>query len=79
MLHLYSFQKLEGMHNYNPAYIEGSRKLSSFKDHAARTMHVWAMSLCLAKNKNVWAKSQLDLPGYHPIVNSSTAVCVGVG
>ena len=39
--------KLEGMRNYIPAYIEGSRKIwiSSFNYHAASAMHVWAMSL----------------------------------
>ena len=51
-LHLCSFQKLEG---YNPAYIKGlgNLRMSSFKDHAARTMHVRAMSLHLVKNKNI--------------------------
>ena len=74
LLHLCSFQKLEGMHNYNPAYIEGPKNLrmSSIKDHAARTMHVWAISLHLAKIKHL-SKSQL---GHHSILNSSTAVCV---
>ena len=39
--------KLEGMRNYNPAFIEGSKNLrtSSFKDHAASSMHVRAMSM----------------------------------
>ena len=52
LLHLCSIQKLEG---YNPAYTEGPRNLrmSSFKDHAVRTMHIWAMSLHLAKYKNI--------------------------
>ena len=35
------------MHNYNPAYIEGSKNLhpSSFKEHAASNMHSRAMLL----------------------------------
>ena len=72
----YFRSKLEGMHNYNPAYIEGPRNLrmSSIKDHAARTMHVWAISLHLAKIKHL-SKSQL---GHHSILNSCTAVCVGM-
>ena len=39
--------KFEGMRNYNPAFIEGSRNLrtSSFKDHAASSMHVWAVTV----------------------------------
>ena len=34
--------KLQGMRNYNPAFIEGSKnpRTSSFKDHATSTMHV---------------------------------------
>ena len=34
--------KLEGMRNYNPAFIDGSKNLrtSSFKDHAGSSMHM---------------------------------------
>ena len=40
-------EKLRGMCNYNPAYIDGSKNLHalSFKDHAASDMHARAMLL----------------------------------
>ena len=54
--------KFEGMRNYNPAFIEDSRNLrtSSFKDHAASSMHVWAMSL-LKNSKAMMSPSMLRL------------------
>ena len=70
--------KLEGMHNYNPAHIKGSRKkwTSNFKDHAASTMHMQAMSLCPAKTKTSEQKSTWSehMTGHHSILNSSTAL-----
>lgn len=46
--------KLEGMRNYDPAFTKGSRNLrtSSFKDHAASSMHVRAMSLLKKQQGN---------------------------
>ena len=40
-------QKLEGMRNYNKAYVVGLKNLraSSFKDHASSEMHLRAMLL----------------------------------
>ena len=40
-------RQLEGMRNYNPAFIDGSTnvKTSSFKDHASTEMHKKAMDL----------------------------------
>ena len=40
-------RQLEGMRNYNPAFIDGSTnvKTSSFKDHASTEMHKKAMNL----------------------------------
>ena len=39
--------KLQGVRNFNPAYIEGSKNLraSAFKDHAESEMHKRAMLL----------------------------------
>ena len=40
-------RQLEGVRNYNPAFIDGSTnmKTSSFKDHASTEMHKKAMDL----------------------------------
>jgi len=66
--------KLEGMRNYNPVYAKGSRYLqtSSFKDHAASTMHVRAMSLCPAKikmsqQKSTWSDNMTGHHSIHPV------------
>ena len=54
--------KLVGMRNYNPAFIVGTKNLrtSSFKDHAASSMHAKAMIL-FKKQQGV------DLYQYAPI------------
>ena len=57
--------KLEGMRNFKPGFIEGSRNLraSSFKDHAASDMHARAMHL-LRK------ESSSSVADYAPIVQA---------
>ena len=63
--------KLEGMCNYNAAYVEGSRNLraSSFKDHAATAMHMRAM-LLLKKTQST------DVREYVPIAKALHAINV---
>jgi hypothetical protein len=57
--------KLQGMRNFKPSYIEGSRNLraSSFKDHAASDMHARAM-LLLRKD------SSASVADYAPIAKA---------
>ena len=47
--------KLQGMRNYNPAFVEGSKNLqtSSFKDHVTSIMHVRAMSMLKKRGDDV--------------------------
>ena len=56
--------KLVGMRNYNPAFVDGSTNLraSSFKDHAATDMHARAMLL--------FKKQSSDVAEYAPIATA---------
>ena len=56
---------LEGMRNYNPAFIDGSKNLrtSSFKDHAGSSMHMRAMSLFKKQQSG-------DITEYAPIAKA---------
>ncbi len=57
--------RLQGMRNYNPAFIDGTKNLraSSFKDHAASAMHSKAMLLLKKKQSG-------DVREYAPIAKA---------
>ena len=57
--------KLQGMRNYNAAFIDGSKNLraSSFKDHAATEMHTRAMQMFKRKSSS-------DIAELSPIIRA---------
>ena len=64
--------KLRGIRNYSPVYVEGSKNLhaSSFKDHAKSDMHQQAMLL--------YRKSQShDITEYAPIAKALSSLDAG--